>query len=197
MRKIPSHLEHPLDNIFISLSDTLTEPFHKFNLTPNHITFISMIFGLLSVYGLYKDNIIMFISCYIISYFFDCMDGYYARKYNMVTKFGDYFDHIKDNVIVFLLLIVVYIKYGKYMDKYTYLIILVIIILSALGTTMYLGCQQKYYNSSNTESISLFSKLCVGDSEKMLNIFKWCGCVNLVIVFTLVIFVLYIKYKDR
>jgi len=36
---------------------------------------------------------------YLISYMFDCWDGYYARKYNMESKFGDYYDHVSDMFI--------------------------------------------------------------------------------------------------
>jgi len=32
----------------------------------------------------------------MISYYFDMMDGYIARKYDQVTEFGDWFDHISD-----------------------------------------------------------------------------------------------------
>ena len=31
-----------------------------------------------------------------VGYFFDCMDGHFARKYNMVTEFGDMYDYITD-----------------------------------------------------------------------------------------------------
>ena len=26
----------------------------------------------------------------------DCLDGFYARKYNMTSQFGDYLDHLSD-----------------------------------------------------------------------------------------------------
>ena len=32
--------------------------------------------------------------CYIIQYFFDTMDGNFARKYNQTSDFGDKLDHI-------------------------------------------------------------------------------------------------------
>jgi phosphatidylglycerophosphate synthase len=60
------------------------------------------VFGLLAVIFLYKNKPMLSVICYFISYFFDCCDGYYARKYNMCTKFGDFYDHVKDWVINFL-----------------------------------------------------------------------------------------------
>jgi phosphatidylglycerophosphate synthase len=70
-----------------------------FNLTANDMTTISLIFGVISVVALYQQNAILFVSSYILSYFFDCVDGAYARHYNMVTQFGDWYDHVKDVII--------------------------------------------------------------------------------------------------
>ena len=30
---------------------------------------------------------------FLLSYYFDTVDGKFARKYNMATKMGDYLDH--------------------------------------------------------------------------------------------------------
>ena len=38
----------------------------------------------------------------MLGYYFDCIDGPMARKYNMVTVFGDYYDHGTD-IICFTL----------------------------------------------------------------------------------------------
>lgn len=36
---------------------------------------------------------------YYIGYFFDCMDGNYARTYKMTSDFGDKYDHIGYGII--------------------------------------------------------------------------------------------------
>ena len=46
-----------------------------------------------------NNNYILACIYYFISYFFDVLDGIYAREYNMVSEFGDYYDHIKDIVV--------------------------------------------------------------------------------------------------
>jgi len=49
------------------------------------------------------------------------MDGHYARKYKMTSKFGDLYDHIKDYTILALMLIIIFMRYnGGY---YEYIII--------------------------------------------------------------------------
>jgi hypothetical protein len=68
--------------------------FKKIGFTPNGITTLSLIFGIASAYYLYKGKIYMFALLYTISYFFDVMDGHFARKYKMVSKGGDYYDNV-------------------------------------------------------------------------------------------------------
>ena len=44
-------------------------------------------------------NYIISAILYLTRYIFDCIDGFYARKYNMTTVFGDWYDHISDILI--------------------------------------------------------------------------------------------------
>ena len=46
----------------------------------------------------------------LIFYFMDCLDGHFARKYNMVTVFGDYFDHFVDILSLSLLYLILVSK---------------------------------------------------------------------------------------
>ena len=56
MRKIDSDYENPIDNVLID-SGIKTLPFFKsIGFTPNLITTLSLIFGLISVFYLHKDN---------------------------------------------------------------------------------------------------------------------------------------------
>ena len=73
MRKIKKEFENPIDNIIIDMAEKITPFLYETGHTPNIITTYSLIFGLLSVYYLNKNNITMFILFYIISYFFDCI----------------------------------------------------------------------------------------------------------------------------
>lgn len=101
-RKLPDHLECPTDIILYKVIEPLSLFFKNLNFTPNMLTTISTLFGLLAFYYLYKRKEGYFVGSLILYYLFDCLDGYYARKYGMCSKFGDYYDHIKDLIVAVL-----------------------------------------------------------------------------------------------
>jgi len=59
--------------------DIINPHFKDAGMTPNMITSISLAFGLLACYLYYKSYYIFAALAYIVSYFFDTMDGYFAR----------------------------------------------------------------------------------------------------------------------
>lgn len=182
-RKLPRKLENPLDDILISIAELLNPYFHNFGATANFITLISSAFAVLTIFALHYDYYAYAALFYFIQYFFDCMDGNYARTYNQVTVFGDYFDHIKDiltNVILFIML------YNKQnIDTTTKNIILIISIILLLISFTTLGCQQKYYNKPTESSyynvnndftvLDGLKWLCNGDQNNLLLYFKYFG----------------------
>ena len=89
----------------------------KLGVTPNMLTTLSLISGLLSVYFLF-DNYVYFIIFGISHLILDGFDGVLARR-TKETITGKYFDLITDNFIAVLLLI----KLGYYLlDFYPYII---------------------------------------------------------------------------
>jgi phosphatidylserine synthase len=138
-QKIPEHLDDPIDNILYRFCDGLSPSFKATGHTPNLITTYSLLTGILSCYFLYTGRIELFVALYILSYFFDCFDGYFARRYKMTSKFGDIYDHAKDTVVAILLLVVVFLRY-----RVTFPNLFIMAILFILFT-VHMGCQQKYY----------------------------------------------------
>ena len=53
---------------------------------------------------------------FILAAVTDILDGYYARTYNMTSKFGDYYDHIKD-LFINILLLLVFVKTNNFSKK--------------------------------------------------------------------------------
>lgn len=160
-KKIPDHLDDPFDNMLYRICDKLSHPFYLTNHTPNMITTYSLITGILACYFLYKEKIYLFISFYLLSYFFDCFDGYFARRYKMTSKFGDIYDHVKDTIVNLLLVFVIFYKYYQ---SITLANVIIIVILFTLFT-MHMGCQQKYYKSTNgdsnhSETIDAYEVMC-------------------------------------
>ena len=66
--------------------------------TPNMITGLSLLLGISSGVSMYYDKYKLAALLNFLAYFFDCVDGHLARKFDMVTVFGDYFDHYSDLV---------------------------------------------------------------------------------------------------
>lgn len=85
-------------------------------LTPNTITTVSNIFGILSIIFLYKNNYINFFIFSLIRQVLDALDGYVARKYKIFSKWGDTYDHVSD-VIVYTLVILVFISKIKIKNR--------------------------------------------------------------------------------
>lgn len=197
-RKIPFHQECPMDNLFYNLVDPLSVTFRKINLIPNNITFLSLITGLFAVYCLYYRMIKLFIVFYIVSYILDMVDGYYARKYGMVSEFGDMFDHCKDvfvNTLIFVLLI-----YYTHKTKSYKLFLLLIFFLFL--TLVHLGVQEKLVNKHVTQneskSLSVLMKLCPCEEEnahECIRYSRWFG--NGTFIVTLCIIVYFIMKKMK
>jgi len=190
MKKIPDEIDNPLDNILISIVDSLCPFFYKTKHTPNILTTYSLIFGLISCYFLNKKQIVIFGLFYFLSYFFDCFDGHYARKYNMTTKFGDMYDHVKDLSIIIL---IIYICFKNSKHNINIKIILILLISSVLMTT-HLSCQEincnKEFSGVNNDFIPKSTFLCPNKDNIKWTRFFGCG------TFT-VLFILVVAYINR
>lgn len=187
MSKLPQEHENIIDHQLISLCEYISEPIHNLGITPNMITTLSTIIGLGASYFLYHNKIPHFISCIILYYFGDCLDGHIARKYNQETKFGDFYDHARD-LLVFTILF--YISYKKYKTVICHKIIIAMIIMFFI-LQIHVGCQQKIFDKDNIESLSALKKLCTYDD--MIVYTRHFGC-GTFMTFT-VIMILFMHYK--
>jgi hypothetical protein len=182
MKKISENLENPIDNLFYNISNMLSPYFKQIYFTPNMITSLSNIICLFSIYFIIKKQFIFAGILYIISYYFDCLDGFYARKYNMTSKFGKYYDSFSD--IIKLILILFFIR--KYFSIYR------IIIFIILGILYYLhvNCTNKLIQEYHPINIP---ELCLEEPDKMLKYTKYLGGAGFNIGFAIIIATLGIK----
>lgn len=193
MRKIDKNYENPIDNILIDIAESLCPYFRKYNYTPNDLTTISLITGILSIFYLYNNLYLESIIYLFLSYFFDIMDGNYARKYNMETHFGDMYDHIKDiivNVCIFILII-----YKTYkINKNVMIIFLIIIFIFFVLMNLHLGCQEMIYdNKYNNNFLHINRVLCVKKENIIYT--KYVGCGTFYLVIFILIYSLKFIYK--
>lgn len=142
-------MEGPVDIICLKVAELIAPVFYALGHTPNMVTTYSLVTGLASVYFLYAHNLPAFIGLNIASYIFDCTDGYMARRYKMVSKFGDLYDHLSDITVNGLLAYAVYTIYGwKRIAPLFYLGVALL-----FGMLFYFGCSQSHHNKGDAEEL--------------------------------------------
>ena len=195
MRKIPNQYENFIDNILIRIVEMIQPQFYKMGFTPNILTTLSSICWLIGIYFFINDG--MYYTFYtvlffMVSYFFDCFDGHFARSYNMVTTFGDYYDHITD-ILKFIILL--YCIYKLYKSKF-YKVLLILGVFTVLSF-MHLSCQELYVGTTS-DTLSLLKYFCIANKhnvKRVLHITKYFGCGTLYPVTMLC--VMYLKMNKK
>ena len=72
--------------------------FLKMGLTPNLLTLLSLLTGILSFFLLINLKFELFLAFYVISLLLDGLDGFLARTTNKISKLGENMDLITDAV---------------------------------------------------------------------------------------------------
>ncbi len=146
--------ENPIDRIFISASEGLCPHLKLTGTTPNLITTVCVVASVLAARSIHLGNKRMFVFWAIFAYFMDCLDGHFARKYNMCTVFGDYYDHITDWIYYGLVFYAAfYVRGFKPTYKPYSVHIYVIIFLATIGMMWHFGCQEKVYRKKNKNTV--------------------------------------------
>jgi len=156
MRKLPSALENPLDNVLIDLAEVVSPWLRRANQTPNMLTTYSVLSGGGALWALWHDKIAVFATLWISRVFWDTADGSFARTYKMETRFGDAYDHANDVLSNLGLLAVIYAKYDVppvFAVAYAFMMCV---------SLVHMGCQQKYVGNSGThpETLNALRGLC-------------------------------------
>jgi len=157
---------NPVDKLFNYIGDKMNPVLYNFGFTPNTLTTLSLLFAISSMYLFYIDYRIIASVFFIINYFFDVIDGQFARNYNMVTEFGDLYDHITDCSILVILLIIMYKKNSKLFIK----LIPIMLILGILSLSD-LGCTQ-LIRTEKSKSIGFTSNFCIDSIRHISSLFN-------------------------
>jgi phosphatidylglycerophosphate synthase len=148
-----------IDTIMYNIVYLLDKIFRKLNFNPNIITSISIPFGIIGLYFFYKGSYLS-IPFYFIYILLDYSDGYFARKYDMVTDFGDYFDHIRDAVFGITLIILFLLKiYNNNQHKIILIFILVLLISYICVAFSSFMCTEK--DQKNNNSMKWAKNMCI------------------------------------
>lgn len=180
MRKLPQHLDNPLDTMLIDISEAISPALKATGHTPNLITTYSFGSSLLAIYALHRGNLPAFSVLWALQYFWDCVDGHFARKYSMTSEFGDMYDHVTDITSEVILGLVAFHRYN--IPVWLVVVLLVVVVLQ----TVHLGCQQRYAHGTGLlkgkESLDMAQGLC--PSTSWLPWTRWVspGTMHLIVI---------------
>lgn len=186
--KLPFSLENPFDIFFSSAALELNNTvFDRLQFTPNEITTLSLIFGLMAALFVCIHSFGLAAVAYIFAYILDCADGMFARTHDMATEFGDYYDHISDIVKnIAILVAILFLPINAFVKMAVMGIFVIITIL----VCVHMGCQENYMNENATtfnpnQSLQTLQNLCPDFAN--IHMTKWFGCGTLVVVMALII----------
>ena len=172
MRKISPEIENPFDNVLIDLADKLCPLLKKWNFTPNQLTTISLLLTVINLvlvwYGYYYWAAVFF----LLSYFFDILDGHFARKYEMTTTFGDYYDHVTDFIANCGIFVLILYKLETKRERVLFVAIFAILLLTL---SVQIGCQEKIHGKGQSASLKPLEALCPYPQE-MIKYARYGGC---------------------
>jgi len=191
VNKLEDHCECPIDIYIFKFIDMHLHIFYNLGFTPNMVTTLSIIFGLFTAYQIMQNRLWLAAICWLISYYLDCVDGKLARKYNMVSKFGDMYDHIGDLLKFIAVLVALFIS-NKGRPKIKQWLYVTIILLLVLLQTIHLGHQESVYNKKDESPYLNIVRLLFVNEENAIKNIKYtrhfgCGtffvCCAILIIF--------------
>ena len=194
--KIPINLENPYDNLMKYFNESSLPLFYSLKLTPNVLTLTGGIFMILSIILILKYKFAYAALFYAIAYWFDCVDGQYARHYGLTSKGGEQLDHLIDlfrNILTCISIYIIKIPTSKK------LIFAGLYVISTL-TNMYVSnCIQNYYflHSKTDDKYHMKDqmKFCKQNPEEQLKYVRYFGSGTKILV--IIIFLLYLSLISK
>lgn len=183
-RKVVPDYENPVDDALLRVVDLVCPVFRSLGATPNMLTAVSGVLGLAAVWAVQHGNLPAFAGLWMLSYFFDCVDGHYARRYDMVTEAGDWFDHVKDQAVAVLLVVVVHARYAVPWWAGG------VLALAVLAAFSHFGCQQRVYDPQDrgAETLDVLQRLCPSpDGRSVIPYTRFFGAGTLQVVIIAVV----------
>ena len=141
-KKLADEHECPIDLAFTNLCERLNPTFRAWGMTPNHLTTVSLALTLVGLFLYTRGYILLGVALNALGYFFDCADGNYARRYEMTTKFGDYYDHFSDMLKLVLTTVLICSIPIAARHRPTANLIKGALLLLLVLATVHMGCQE-------------------------------------------------------
>lgn len=196
--KLPLHFENPIDWFIYQYISPFVDFLRSIGVTPNDVSVLSFISALFAIYSTYQRRWFPAIIAWSLNYFFDCMDGMMARRYQMETKFGDILDHATDYISfigLFIVFIIMWRKHPQDPMKHVLLAALVGWLIITALSAYHINCQEKYVQeNTNFETIEtlLHIKLPTCSCTSELTMTRFFGTGTL-LIYTLLLIILFVK----
>ena len=87
-------------------------------LLPNALTTARIFLTPFCIYFLCTNRILLSLSLFILASITDALDGYFARKFNVVSKMGAFLDPLADKLLVVSVFVAFYYIYPDIVDMY-------------------------------------------------------------------------------
>ena len=139
------------------IREKLVKPF-LVNIDPNIITFLGFIVALISGYLFFINSILIASVLVLLNGFLDILDGAIAKKFNRITKLGDFLDHSFDRLADIVIL--AGITFSPLIPDWIGILVIIFVFLVS-----YLGTQAQALNFKR-----LYGGL-IGRSDRIIIIF--------------------------
>ena len=185
-KKIPDHYENPIDILLLELNGYMNPWYRRMGFTPNLLTTVSLVVTVVGL-GIYRYGFtVLGAILYFVGYYFDCADGNFARRYNLVTTFGDYYDHISD---VFKYLVFMWVLLASPISNQYKLGVIAVLLVFLTGMLVHFGCQERLYNREGESGTLSFFKTWCQDTE-WINQTRYLGCGTFQLTITIILLLL-------
>ena len=135
-----------------------------FYIIPNLITFfrIPLLFIIVYLFNIYNQNLlisILIFICYFIGSISDYLDGYLARKYQLVSELGKIFDAIIDKIYIIGIFILLIIYHILPKNSIYYLLLIIMREFLVTGIRILLASKHMIITSNIIGKIKTFTQL--------------------------------------
>lgn len=185
-------MENPFDNIILRFAERVNPTLVALGATPNLLTSFSLIFGIAAAVYIYWGWFVTGAVFFFIAYVFDCMDGNMARAFDMVTRFGDFYDHATDMIqgVCFIAAI----AYSPMLYQWKVVLFVMILILY-VASMVHIGCQERMYGKS-VPSLQMLEYLCPNPHKNIYTTRYFGTGTTVVFIVTFIILVALLKHRS-
>ena len=90
----------------------------KVHFLPNTLTAVRFFLTPFCIYFLFLGNIFLSLCLFVLASITDALDGYFARKFNVISKLGSFLDPLADKFLIVSVFIAFYYIYPEIVDIY-------------------------------------------------------------------------------